>query len=125
MHRAGLSTHSMEKPARRDLLPGVSQTGAPPAVSCESRRIIVSARRRAAFRDTFDLLLLGAVDGLFLRWPHAHVPSLGRDQTAVIVAAANALVITYMWSARTFPRWRARRVASTWSMSEQNRFSRF
>ena len=115
----------MERPVRRKLLPGVSEDGTPPAISCESRRVIASARRRAAFRDTFDLLILAAVDGLFLRWPHAHIPTMGRDQTALIVAAINALVLTYMWSARAFPRWRARRVASTWSISEQNRFARF
>jgi hypothetical protein len=114
----------MEKPARRDLLPGVSPTEAPPEVFCESRRIIASARRRASFRDTLDLLLIAGVDGLFLRWPYAHVPTLDRDQTALIIAAANALVITYMWTARAFPRWRARRVASTWSTIEQSRFVR-
>jgi len=110
---------------KRELLPGVSKTGAPPEVLCETRPVVVSARRRAAFRDTFDLFLLAAVDSLFLRWPHAHVPSLDRDQTALIIAAVNALVITYMWSARMLPRWRARRVASTWSVTEQNRFVRF
>jgi len=115
----------MERPARRKLLPGVSHVGAPPAISCESRRVIASARRRAALRDTFDLLILAAVDGLFLRWPHAHIPAIGRDQTALVVAGVNAVVLTYMWSARAFPRWRARRVASTWSTSEQNRFARF
>ena len=115
----------MERPERRKLLPGVSHAETPPAILCESRRIIASARRRAALRDTFDLLILAAVDGLFLRWPHAHIPTLGRDQTALVVAVINALVITYMWSARMFPRWRARRVASTWSATEQNRFARF
>lgn len=114
----------MEKPAQRDLLPGVSRAGAPPEVLCESRRIIASARRRAAFRDTLDLLLLAGVDWLFIRWPYAHVPTLDRDQTALIIAVANALVITYIWTARAFPRWRARRVASTWSTTEQSRFVR-
>jgi len=115
----------MERPARRKLLPGVSNVEMPPAISCESRRVIASARRRAALRDSFDLLILAAVDGLFLRWPHAHIPTMGRDQTALVVAAINAIVITYMWTARAFPRWRARRVASTWSTSEQSRFARF
>lgn len=115
----------MEKPARPQLLPGVSSTEAPPEVLFESRRIIASARRRAAFRDALDLLLLTAVDGLFLRWPHAHIPVLTRDETALIVAIANALVITYMWTARALPRWRARRVAMTWSATEQSRFVRF
>jgi len=115
----------MEKLVQRDLLPGVSQLGLPPDVICKSRRVIASARRRAAARDVFDLLLLASVDGLFLRWPHAHIPMLDRDHTALIVAAVNALVITYMWSVRALPRWRARRLASTWSATEQNRSVRF
>ena len=85
----------------------------------------MSARRRAAIRDAFDLFLLGGVDALFIRWPHAHLPMLDRDHTALIVAAVNALVVTYMWSARAFPRWRARRVAATWSLAERRRAVRF
>ena len=115
----------MEKPVRRDLLPGVSHLGSPPDIIYESRRVIASARRRAAARDLFDLLLLASVDGLFLRWPHAHIPMLDRDLTALILAAANALVMTYMLSARFLPRWRARRLATTWSVSERSRFVRF
>jgi hypothetical protein len=115
----------MEKPARRDLLPGVSMLGTPPDIICESRRIIASARRRAAARDVLNLLLLASVDGLFLRWPHTHIPMLDRDLTALILAAANALVITYTLCARFLPRWRARRLATTWSVAERNRFVRF
>jgi hypothetical protein len=115
----------MEKTARRPLLPGVSQREAPPEVIVQSRRVIASARRRAALRDTLDLLLLAGVDGLFLRWPYAHIPAFDRDQTALIVAIVNAVVITYMWTARAFPRWRARRVAATWSHSERNWFVRY
>ena len=107
---------------QRDLLPGVSPLGSPPDIIYESRRVIASARRRAAARDLFDLLLLASVDGLFLRWPHAHIPMLDRDITALILATVTALVITYMWSARFLPRWRARRLASTWSVRERNRF---
>jgi hypothetical protein len=115
----------MDKLARRNLLPGVSPSGAPPEIVFESRRVITSARRRAIVRDVFDLLLLVGVDWLFMRWPHAHVPTLDRDQTALIVAAANALVITYIWTSRALPRWRARRVASTWSAIEKSRFVRY
>ena len=115
----------MDKPARRNLLPGVSPSKTLPDVVFESRRVITSARRRAIIRDVFDVLLLVGVDWLFMRWPHAHVPALDRDQTALIVAAANALVITYIWTSRALPRWRARRVASTWSATEQNRFVRY
>jgi hypothetical protein len=115
----------MEKPVRRTLLPGVSQAEAPPDVVCESRSVIIWARRRAAIRDAFNLLLLISVDGLFLRWPHTHVPMLDRDQTALVLLAANGMMIAWMWSARTLPRWRARRLATTWSAGEQSRFVRF
>lgn len=123
--RRAVGTRAMEKPARRSLLPGVSDSEPKPDVVFRSGNVVVSARRRAAIRDAFDLLLLAGVDGLFLRWPHAHIPMLDRDQTALILAAVNALVITYMWSARMLPRWRARRLASTWSTVERDRFVRF
>jgi len=114
----------MEKLVQRELLPGVTELGTPPDVVFESRRVIASARRRATVRDVFDLLLLAGVDWLFLRWPHAHVPLLQRGDTMLMLAALNALLITYLWSSRALPRWRAKRLASTWSLTEQNRFVR-
>jgi len=119
-----LEDSAMEKSARRELLPGVTESGTPPDVVFESRRVIASARRRAIARDVFDLLLLASVDGLFLRWPHAHVPLLGREGTMLVVLGVNALLIAYMWSSRAVPRWRAKRLAATWSVSERNRFVR-
>jgi hypothetical protein len=114
----------MEKPARRNLLPGVSQPGSHPDVVFQSSPVVNSARRRAAIRDVFDLLLLACVDGLFLRWPHAHIPTLDRATTMLVLAAVNVLLIAYLWSARAVPRWRARRLASTWSTTERDRFVR-
>ena len=112
----------MEKPARRSLLPGVRDAGTPPAVVIDSRAVIVRARRRAAVRDVLDLVLLLCVDGLFLRWPRAHVPMLGREDSLLALMALNFSLIAVLWLARAMPRWRARRVAATWSPSERRRF---
>jgi len=123
--RAPFENSAMEKAGRRTLLPGVTESGPPPDVVFESQRVIASARRRAVAHDVFDLLLLASVDGLFLRWPHAHVPMLGRQETMLVLLGANVLLIAYMWYSRAVPRWRARRLASTWSATERNRFVRF
>lgn len=107
---------------RLDLLPGVASAGSPPKVVFQSQRVIVRARRRAIFRDVLDLLLLFSVDALFLHWPKAHVPGVGRPDSLLLLFAANALLIVTLWTARAVPRWRARRVASTWCASERSRF---
>ena len=116
-------TVSMDKPARCSLLPGVLDVRTPPAVVFESHKVIARARRRAAFRDVFNLLLLACVDGLFLRWPRAHVPSLDRADSLLLMVALNALLIGYIWLARSMPRWNARRVASTWCVAERSRLT--
>ena len=77
---------------------------------------------RAIVRDSCDLLLLIGVDWFFIRWPRAHVPFLDRHVSVLVLAAVNAALITYVLLARVFPRWRARRVASTWSFTERSRF---
>ena len=115
----------MEKPVRHSLLPGVSEVRTPPAVVFRSRTVVAGARRRAAVRDVLDLLLLAGVDGLFLRWPRAHVPGLDRLDSLLLLAAVNAMLIGYIWLSRALPRWSARRVASTWCVAERSRmFSR-
>ena len=111
----------MEKPARRSLLPGVSDSEPKPDVVFRSGNVVVSARRRAAIRDAFDLLLLAGVDGLFLRWPRAHVPAFDRADSLLVLMMLNALLVAYMWLARSMPRWNARRVASTWCVAERSR----
>jgi hypothetical protein len=106
---------------RRELLPGVAEGPIPPSVVFHSRQIIKRARRRAAFRDAFDLVLLGSVDALFLEWPGAHVPTLGRDESLFLLAGVNFAMLGAIWLARAVPRWRARRVATTWCPAERTR----
>src|SRR3954471_13846712 len=101
----------MEKPVRRTLLPGVSDAGVPPPVVIDSRAVVARARRRAIVRDTVDFLLLVCVDGLFLRWPAAHIPLFDRSDSLMIVVGLNVMLIAYLWLARSVPRWTARRVA--------------
>jgi hypothetical protein len=114
----------MEKPVRRTLLPGVSDAAVPPPVVIDSRVVVARARRRAIVRDTVDFLLLVCVDGLFLRYPGAHVPFLDRGDSLMVVVGLNVMLIAYLWLARSIPRWTARRVATTWSLAERTRFFR-
>jgi hypothetical protein len=114
----------MERPVRRILLPGVSDAGAPPPVVIDSRVVVARARRRAIIRDVIDLLLLVGVDGLFLRWPLAHVPFLDRSDSLLVLLGLNAMLVCYVWLVRALPRWTARRVAMTWSLPERARFFR-
>ena len=111
----------MEKPDRHSLLPGVRDAGTPPAVVIDSRAVIARARRRASVRDFLDLVLLLCVDGLFLGWPRAHVPMLGREDSLLALLALNGAMIAFLWLARAIPRWRARRVAATWCAAERTR----
>lgn len=108
--------------ARRDLLPGVTTDSYPPAVLIDSRRTILRARRRAAAYDTGQILLLAGIDWLFVRWPYAHIPFVGRSDSLLVVAGFNALLLTHAIVARMFPRWSARRIAATWCIAERARF---
>ena len=114
----------MEKPVPRNLLPGVRDAGTPPAVVIDSRAVIARARRRAAVRDVLDLVLLLCVDGLFLGWPRAHVPLLGRHDSLLALLALNTVMMAFLWLSRAVPRWRARRVAATWCPAERARYVR-
>ena len=114
-------TVEMDTMARRDLLPGIAAP-CPPPVVFDSRREIVRARRRAALRDFAQLSLLVGVDWLFVRWPFTHVPSMDRPHSLLIVALLNAALLTHVIVSRTFPRWSARRIASTWCLAERARF---
>jgi len=106
---------------KRTLLPGVASNHIPPSVVFQSRKVITRARRRAAFRDVADLLLLAFVDALFMQWPGAHVPTFDREQSLLLLAAINLAMIGVIWLTRVFPRWRARRVAATWCPAERRR----
>ena len=105
----------------RRTLPGVSAEPVPPAIVFESRKVIRRARRRAAFRDVVDLLILGFVDALFVQWPDAHVPALGRQSSLLVLAVVNVLMFATMWLTRAVPRWKAKRVAATWTAAERRR----
>jgi hypothetical protein len=89
----------------------------------DSRVVVARARRRAIVRDVIDFLLLVCVDGLFLRWPMAHVPFLNRYDSLLILMGLNTMLIGYVWLARAMPRWMARRVAATWCLAERSRFA--
>lgn len=111
----------MEKVARAQLLPGVSGPASEREILFQSAAVVRRARLRAAVRDGADLMLLLLVDLLFARWPLAHVPLLGRHTTISVLLALNALVIAYVWLARSIPQWRARRMSGTWCPAEQRR----
>jgi hypothetical protein len=106
---------------RPELLPGISHRGCPPVVHCDPRPAIRRARRRALFRDVVQLLLVAGVDALLIRWPAAHVPMLTRHDSIALVVAVNAVMIGYVWLTRAFPKWSARRIASTWAPAERAR----
>ena len=114
----------MAKLARPQLLPGVESAGAPPRIVFRSESVIKRARIRAAIRDSADLLLLLVVDALFIHWPLAHVPLLGRQDSVAVLLGLNVLIIAYVWLSRRVPQWRARRVSSTWCGVERARFWR-
>jgi hypothetical protein len=105
--------------ARKDLLPGVRDEQPGPEVIFDSRRAIARARRRAAFRDFGQIVLLVGVDYGFQNWPLAHIPFLTREESILAIALVNAAVITHVVIARAFPRWTARRVATTWCLAER------
>jgi len=106
---------------KRTLLPGVAGDYMPPSVVFQSRTVIGRARRRAAFRDVFDLGLLAFVDALFVQWPGAHVPAFDRQQSLMLLAAVNLAMLGVIWLTRVLPRWKARRVAATWCPAERTR----
>ena len=105
----------------RRTLPGVLDSSVPPPVVIDSRKVIRRARRRATFRDVVDLLILGFVDALFVQWPTAHVPALGREGSLLVLALVNLTMFATMWLTRAVPRWKARRVAATWRPAERRR----
>ena len=74
-------------------------------------------------RDAFDILLLAAVDVFFVRWPYARMPMFDRHDSLELLVGLNAVFLAYLWVARAFPRWRARRVAGTWCEAERVRLT--
>lgn len=108
---------------REDLLPGVSPDLCPPSVVCDAKGAILRARRRALFRDVLQVGLLVAVDYLFVHWPESRVPFLDRHGSFLLLRVMNAVIVAHVWLARAMPRWTARRIATTWSRAERERFT--
>lgn len=87
----------------------------------DSRRVILRARRMAVARDVAQCVLLACVDWLFQNWPSTHIPLLRRGDSLVLLGIVNAATVAQIWAARAVPRWRARRISATWSVSERRR----
>jgi hypothetical protein len=104
------------------LLPGVSQTAVPPSVSMRNLAVTVEQARYDRFvRDAVDVLLLLLVDTLFLAWPTSHIPFLSRELSGAILVAAHVGLIAHFVVTRSLPRYRAQRIAQTWSATEQSK----
>lgn len=108
----------------RELLPGVTTDSCPPRVVCDAHVAIRKARRRALLRDIGQLTILVGVDWLFLRWPEARVPFLGRADSLTILRGVNAIAVADLWLTRAMPKWSAMRIASTWCRSEREKFQK-
>lgn len=109
---------------KTELLPGVSSDRCPPATVCNPRREIAVARRKAALRDSIQIVLLLAVNYLFIHYPSTRLPFADRLESQMLLAGITAAVMTSVWLSRMLPRWSARRTAETWSRREQEQFKR-
>ena len=105
---------------RMDLLPGVSH-GSEPRVHCDSRSIIRDARYAALIRDAMQLTLVLAVDAALLLYPTCRLPYLDHRMTVIVLAIGSFLSVGCVIASRYLPTMRARRIARTWSTSEQLR----
>lgn len=115
----------MSSPSTLELLPGTAGPEAtPPNAGCNALREVERARRSKKFRDTFDGVLLLALDYLFVAWPGAHVPFLSRSQSLSLLVAMHIVLIGYWIVSRELPSWRARRIAETWTPEERLRMAR-
>jgi hypothetical protein len=104
---------------KTELLPGVSPDRCLPQSACDARGTMRGARRKAVVRDVLQIALLMSVNYLFMYWPASRMPFLERKESLLLLAMVNGLVILSVVFTRVMPRWTARRVAETWSRSEQ------
>lgn len=104
------------------LLPGVSMTSCPPRVVCDAHAAIRRARRRVWVRDGVQLVLLLAVDWLFVHWPDSRIPFADRNTSLAFLRGANVMILGHLWLVRAMPKWTAKRIAATWSRSEREKF---
>lgn len=73
-------------------------------------------------RDATQISLLLAVDYLFVHWPDSRMPFMDRDSSLAFLRAVNFVAVADLWLTRALPKWWARRIATTWSRSERERF---
>jgi hypothetical protein len=106
-----------------ELLPGVTTTACPPRVACDAHAAIRRARRRALLRDTMLIVLIAAIDYLFMHWPESRMPFLDRQASLTFLRWVNAGVVADLWLMRALPKWWARRIAGTWCRAERDRFN--
>lgn len=107
----------------RQLLPGTrGPEVTPPRGRWRGIDEVKVARRRADLRDLADVVVFLAVDVLYIAWPSTHIPFLTRDDTSLILAAVHILFAAWLTASRVVPRWRAHRIADTWSDRERRRF---
>ncbi|HSN68005.1 MAG TPA: hypothetical protein VLV48_02090 [Thermoanaerobaculia bacterium] len=106
-----------------NLIPGVKgpRRSAVNARQLEAER--QRARRRESVEELLDCAVLIVVNLVFLLWSEAKVPFLDRDTTMVLLLLANLFAIVSYFRSRVFPRWKARRIAATWSAAERERFT--
>jgi len=107
---------------KHELLPGVTTAECPPRVTCDAHAAIRKARRGAIARDALQVVLIVAIDYLFVHWPDSRMPFLDRGQSLMFLRCVNAVVITDVWLSRALPKWSAKRIAATWSRRERERF---
>ena len=107
-----------------DLLPGAAGPDlvAPRAVF-KPAPVLKTARRTRMVRDFIDILFLLVLDAFFFLWPATHIPTMSRRASALVLILVHALVITHIITSRVFPKWRARKIASTWSEAEKHKQS--
>ena len=106
-----------------NLIPGVD---GPPHAAVNARQLEMDrqrARRRESIEDLLDCAVLIVVNLVFLLWSEAKVPFLDRDTTMVLLMLANLFTIGSYVRTRILPRWKARRIAATWSAAERERFA--
>jgi hypothetical protein len=109
---------------RDELLPGVTAAACPPAVSCDARAVIRTARRRAMFRDLLQIVVLLLIDTLFVVWPDTRLPILTRHETLILIRLANVIVLGDLFLSRLVPAVSARRIAATWSPAERQQMKK-
>ena len=110
-------------PKGSDLLPGASgPKTTPPRSNYKPHEQLRQARRAASIHDTIDTVIFVAVDAMFLLWPRAHIPFFSRRASLLILLVANILLISFWVRTRLVPRWRAKRIAATWTDEERTRF---